>query len=40
MKFVIGYKGRALVEEFKRRINSIIRHKLMEAGQCLLGINK
>ena len=26
-----GYKERALVEEFKREINSSIRYKLMEA---------
>ena len=26
-----GYKGRLLVEEFKRRMNGVIRRKLMEA---------
>ena len=26
-----GYKGRLLVEEFKREMNGVIRRKLMEA---------
>jgi len=26
------YKGRLLVEEFKRRINGVIKRKLIEAG--------
>ena len=28
-----GYERRPLIEEFKRRLNSVIRHKLIEVEQ-------
>ena len=31
-----GYKGRPLIEEFKKRINRMIRKKLMEAERPLM----
>ena len=33
-----GYKGRLLIEEFKRGINGIIRRKLIEAERPLTSI--
>jgi len=33
-----GYKGRPLIEEFKRGLNRMIRRKLMEAERSLTSI--
>jgi len=35
-----GYKKRALIEEFKRKISSSIRHRLMKAKWSPLNIDK
>ena len=35
-----GYKGRLLIEKFKREMNGVIRRKLMEAERPLASIEK